>query len=102
MADKKDSMPADVRLDRENAAKDKRNKDEYAAYLEYLKQEKEENEAPRKAVGAAVDKAVKFAKDKVSDFGKATGLYAKGGKVKSASTRGDGIAQRGKTKGRVI
>lgn len=28
--------------------------------------------------------------------------YAKGGKVSSASRRGDGIAQRGKTKGRMI
>lgn len=28
--------------------------------------------------------------------------YAKGGAVKSASSRGDGIAQRGKTKGRLI
>ena len=27
---------------------------------------------------------------------------AKGGKVSSASTRGDGIAQRGKTKGRMV
>ncbi len=28
--------------------------------------------------------------------------YAKGGKVKAASRRGDGIAKRGKTKGRII
>jgi hypothetical protein len=28
--------------------------------------------------------------------------YKKGGKVKSASSRGDGIAQRGKTKGRIV
>ena len=35
----------------------------------------------------AVDKAAKF---------------SKGGAVKSASSRGDGIAQRGKTKGRLI
>jgi hypothetical protein len=28
--------------------------------------------------------------------------YAKGGSVKSASSRGDGIAQRGKTKGRMV
>lgn len=28
--------------------------------------------------------------------------YAKGGSVKTASRRGDGIAQRGKTKGRII
>ena len=28
--------------------------------------------------------------------------YKKGGKVKSASSRGDGIAQRGKTKGRMV
>jgi len=28
--------------------------------------------------------------------------YAKGGAVKSASSRADGIAQRGKTKGRIV
>ena len=28
--------------------------------------------------------------------------YAKGGSVSSASRRGDGIAQRGKTKGRMV
>jgi hypothetical protein len=28
--------------------------------------------------------------------------YKKGGKVSSASSRGDGIAQRGKTKGRMV
>lgn len=34
--------------------------------------------------------------------GGAVKAYAKGGKVSSASSRGDGIAQRGKTKGRMV
>lgn len=34
--------------------------------------------------------------------GGAVKAYAKGGKVSSASSRGDGIAQRGKTKGRIV
>ena len=37
-----------------------------------------------------------FYRDETSD------KYAKGGKVGSASKRGDGIAQRGKTKGRMV
>ena len=31
-----------------------------------------------------------------------TDIFKKGGKVSSASSRGDGIAQRGKTKGRMV
>jgi len=51
---------------------------------------------------------LKKAEDAASDTGKRSGLYSsetpqklykKGGKVKSASARADGIAQRGKTRG---
>lgn len=51
---------------------------------------------------AAVEEAIQEMQDakmrkKISDMG-----YAKGGKVSSASKRADGIAQKGKTKGRYI
>lgn len=54
---------------------------------------------------------LKKAEDAASDTGKRSGLYSsetpqklykKGGAVKSASARADGIAQRGKTKGRIV
>lgn len=51
----------------------------------------------------------KAAKDRAASVGGVGGVGAegatkmrKGGKVSSASSRGDGIAQRGKTKGRMI
>lgn len=59
--------------------------------------------APQRAKrSAAVEEAIQEMKDakdrkKISDMG-----YSRGGKVSSASRRADGIAQRGKTKGRVI
>ena len=58
--------------------------------------ERAENEAPKKAV--------KGMYDKVRDmFGvKKENKKAKGGKVGSASKRGDGCAQRGKTKGKFV
>jgi hypothetical protein len=102
MADKKNEIPESARLNMENAEKDRRVKNEYAAYEEYLKQEKKDNEAPRKALSDAASTAAKYVKDKASAFGKATGLYAKGGSVSSASSRGDGCAIRGKTKGRIV
>lgn len=45
-------------------------------------------------IGGKAAKAAKSVKDKPK--------YAKGGSVKSASRRGDGIAQRGKTVGKLI
>jgi hypothetical protein len=54
---------------------------------------------------------LKKAEDSASDTGKRSGLYSsetsqklykKGGKVSSASSRADGIAQRGKTKGKMV
>lgn len=104
-----------------NAKQDKLNKDEYAGYLREKAKEKEENEAPRKAIGEAVDKAVDYVKGKAkdvadSDFAKGMRNYGrlykeglgmkpetpyekkKGGMVKSASARADGCAIRGKTR----
>lgn len=49
------------------------------------------DEAMQEAAGAAYDKAMPSPE-----------RYAKGGSVGSASKRADGIAQRGKTKGRMI
>lgn len=45
-------------------------------------------------IGGKAAKAAKAVKDKPK--------YAKGGSVRSASRRGDGIAQRGKTVGKII
>jgi len=104
-----------------NARQDKLNRDEREGYEKELKRQKEENEAPRKAVGEAVDKAVDYVKGKAkdiadSDFAKGMRNYGrlykeglgmkpdtayekkKGGMVKSASARADGIAIRGKTR----
>ena len=93
-----DKQSASSKMDQMNAAKDKKVKDEYEAYQRSQKAEEEENAAPRKAASEAVGKAVDYVKGKANDFGKATGLYAKGGKVKSASARADGCAIRGKTR----
>lgn len=104
-----------------NARQDKLNRDEREGYEKELRREKEENEAPRKAIGEAVDKAVDYVKGKVKDVSESdlakglrnygrlykTGLgmtpetpyeKKKGGMVKSASSRADGCAIRGKTR----
>lgn len=54
-----------------NARQDKLNRDEYAGYLREKDKEKEENEAPRKALGEAFDYVKGKAKDLAnSDFAK--------------------------------
>ena len=106
------------KLDQRNTAMDKAQEE---GYKRYQKQEIEDNQAPRKAVGEAID----YVKEKTSKFGKdfmegarqygdtyKKGLgmkkggkvkkMASGGKVSSASSRADGCAQRGKTKGRMV
>jgi len=40
--------------------------------------------------------------EKKKNLGEGATKYARGGKVSSASSRADGIAQRGKTKGRIV
>jgi hypothetical protein len=93
-----DKQTASSKLEQKNAAMDKAQEEGYKRYQAQQKQEAEDNAAPRKAAAEAVGKAVDYVKGKASDFGKATGLYAKGGKVKSASARADGCAIRGKTR----
>jgi hypothetical protein len=94
--------------DLENAKQDadKRKAEKEQAKLKA--EEKESNEAPRKAVSDAVD----YVKGKASELGDTVSKYAKeygdvykkglgmkqGGSVKSASARADGIAVRGKTR----
>lgn len=58
---------------------------------------KAENEAPKKGVKDMYDRVREM-------FGvkKKTVSKAKGGKVSSASKRGDGCAQRGRTKGKMV
>jgi hypothetical protein len=115
----KDTTPKDSYA--ENAKQDKLNRDEREGYEKELARQKIENEAPRKAVGEAVDKAVDYVKGKAkdiadSDFAKGMRNYGrlykeglgmkpdtayekkKGGVVKSASARADGCAIRGKTR----
>lgn len=68
------------------------------ARAKYMEEEKKRNQAPLQAI-----------KDVYGNLRSAIGLdkkepvkKAKGGKVGSASKRGDGIAQRGKTRGRMV
>lgn len=51
-----------------NAAQDKLNRDEYAGYLREKAREKEENEAPRKALSDAFDSVVGVVKGKAKDL----------------------------------
>jgi hypothetical protein len=79
--------------------------------------EKTEDKNPKKAFSESISEGIKSFGSSLSDFAsknikspaqrrdeekasKEKG-FAKGGKVSSASSRGDGIAQRGKTKGRI-
>ena len=102
----KDTTPKDSYA--ENAKQDKLNRDEREGYEKELRRQKEENEAPRKAVSDAFnyvkgkaselgDEVTKFAKEYGNVYKKGLGMK-EGGKVKSASARADGIAIRGKTR----
>jgi hypothetical protein len=82
------------KLDQANAAKDKMQDDGYKRYQAEQKREAEENAAPRKAASEAVGKSFDYVK-------KGLGMKS-GGKVSSASSRADGCAQRGKTRGRMV
>jgi len=74
----------------------------YGAKLMLAKNKKEENEA-----GEELESAVKLkeSQKRQADTGEKTNpmgdTYKKGGAVSSASARADGIAERGKTKGRI-
>jgi hypothetical protein len=106
------------KLDQKNAAMDKAQEE---GRKRYEKEEIESNQAPRKAVSDAVD----YVKGKAKQLGEFVGKEArnygrtykrglgmepdtpyekkKGGVIKSsASSRGDGIATKGKTRGRIV
>ena len=87
----KDKQSESSKLDQKNEAMDKAQEE---GRKRYEKQEEEDNKAPRKAASEAVGKAVDFVK-------KGLGMKS-GGSVKSASSRGDGIATKGKTRGRMV
>jgi hypothetical protein len=91
------------KLDQANAAKDKMQDDGYKRYQAEQKREAEENAAPRKAASEAVGKAFDYVKKGLGmkNGGKVKKM-ASGGKVSSASSRADGCAQRGKTRGRMV
>jgi hypothetical protein len=79
------------------------NSAKYGAKLMMAKNKREEREA-----GEELESAVKLrqSQKRQADTGEKTNpmgdTYKKGGKVSSASSRADGIAQRGKTKGRMV
>ena len=85
--DTKEVVPQEI----QNTLMDRKQERERMAYE---KNEIEENQAPRKSLTETINKA----KDKMT--GK-TVKKAKGGSV-NASRRGDGCAQRGKTKGKFV
>ena len=113
----KDKQSESSKLDQKNEAMDKAQEE---GRKRFEKQEEEDNKAPRKAVGRAVGKAVDYVKkglgiqpekgryekfmgaqerasDAEAEEHRKTGMK-KGGSVKSASSRADGIAIRGKTR----
>jgi len=107
----------------ENARRDALVKKEYEGYEKQLKKEREENEAPRKTVREAllglgaklmpskppVKEKEKSAAESIGEAArkslppKESGMKkASGGSVSSTSTRADGCALRGKTRGKIV
>jgi sugar-specific transcriptional regulator TrmB len=91
-------MPTENEI--ENARRDTLVKKEYEGYEKQKQKERKENEAPRRAVSEAFSAVKSKASELVGKAKKSMGMKS-GGSVKSASARADGIAQRGKTKGRI-
>jgi hypothetical protein len=91
------------KLDQANAAKDRMQDEGYKRFQAEQKREAEENAGPRKAASEAVGKAFDYVKKGLGmkNGGKVKKM-ASGGKVSSASSRADGCAQRGKTRGRMV
>jgi hypothetical protein len=85
----------------ENARRDALVKKEYEGYEKQKQKEREENEAPRKAVSEAFSAVKNKASELVGKAKKSMGMKS-GGKVSSASARADGCAQRGKTRGKIV
>lgn len=63
--------------------------------------DKKQDEADKKAPGMDADQPKKPAKPPVKKAASGGVMYARGAKVKSASSRADGIAERGHTKGKM-
>lgn len=87
----KDMQSESSKLDQKNAAMDKAEAEGYKRYQAEEKRQADENAAPRKAASEAVGKAFDYVKK---------GLGMKNGGT--ASSRADGCAQRGKTRGRMV
>ncbi len=83
----KDKQSESSKLEQKNAAMDKAQDEGYKRYQEAEKKEAEDNAAPRKAIGKAVDYVKKS-------------LGMKNGGC--ASSRGEGIAIKGKTRGKIV
>ena len=81
----------------ENARRDALVKKEYEGYEKHKQKEREENEAPRKAISEAFSAAKNKASELVGKAKKSMGMRT-GGYVRAA----DGIAQRGKTRGKIV
>jgi hypothetical protein len=86
-----DRQSESSKLDQKNAAMDKAEAEGYKRYQAEEKRQADENAAPRKAASEAVGKAFDYVKK---------GLGMKNGGT--ASSRADGCAQRGKTRGRMV
>jgi transketolase len=83
----KDKQSESSKLDQKNAEMDKAQDEGYKRYQKKEADEAKENAAPRKAIGDAINYVKK-------------GLGMKNGG--SASSRADGIATKGKTRGRIV
>jgi hypothetical protein len=81
----------------ENARRDALVKKEYEGYEKQKQKEREENEAPRKAISEAFSAAKNKASELVGKAKKSMGMRT-GGYVRAA----DGCAQRGKTRGKIV
>jgi hypothetical protein len=118
------------RMEEEAAAQQKKNKEEaktsapatkkkeyYRDFSGKLKEKTSDDRRPLKNLGESVAEGAKSLGSSISKFAKENikspaqrrdeekaakeKKYAKGGSVSSASSRGDGIAQRGKTRGKI-
>ena len=73
-------------------------RNEEKALSKYQEEQKKANQAPRQAIKDMYNSL----RDSIGLGDKKVEKKAKGGKVGSASKRGDGIAQRGKTRGKMV
>jgi hypothetical protein len=108
-----------IRTDYDAGAVEREGVDSFKARV---KQQQQEKMQKQKQIASGRGRLKRFSRDEIapSNYGAASNLaveaedqasglvnkpetaYKKGGKISSASTRADGIAQRGKTKGRMV